>query len=201
MLAQIGIVSCLFFDTFSAIIFLALTTPLMAQSVIPNGDEKIKEIEMPFERHGNYIILKVEFKDGIPLSFLFDTGAEHTILAKKEIAQMLNVRYDRSIDILGSDLHTPIKAYIARHVTIDILGLRSSRDILVLDEDIFQFDKFVGLNIHGILGAEIFRNHIVKIDYNRQVLTVITPEFFEAREVRGYDSFRIEIYKVKELKG
>ena len=73
---------------FSAIIFLALTTPLMAQSVIPNGDEKIKEIEMPFERHGNYIILKVEFKDGIPLRFLFDTGAEHTILAKKEIAQM-----------------------------------------------------------------------------------------------------------------
>ncbi len=182
---------------FSAFIFLALSTQIKAQSIIPNANEQIKEIEMPFERHGNYIILKVEFKDGIPLRFLFDTGAEHTILAKKEIAQMLNVRYDRSIDILGSDLHTPIKAYIARHVTIDILGLRSSRDILVLDEDIFQFDKFVGLNIHGILGAEIFRNHIVKIDYNRQVLTVITPEFFEAREVRGYDSFRIEIYKSK----
>ena len=166
-------------------------------SVIPEFNENTKELEIPFERYGNYIIIKIEFKDGMPLRFLFDTGAEHTILAKKEIATLLNVKYDRSIDILGSDLHTPIKAYIARHVTIDIMGLRSQRDILVLDEDIFQFDKFVGLNIHGILGAEIFRKHIVKIDYRRQILSVINPEFFEQRDVRGFDSFKIEIYKSK----
>ncbi len=180
------------------IIFIfTLSGKLLAQSVISNIDKPSKEIEMPFERHGNYIILKVEFKNTLPLRFLFDTGAEHTILAKKEIAQMLNVQYDRSIDILGSDLHTPIKAYIARHVALDIMGLQTKRDILVLDEDIFQFDKFVGLNIHGILGAEIFRNHIVKIDYRRQVLTVIAPEAFEPKMVKGYEKFDIDIYKSK----
>ena len=44
-----------------------------------------KKVEIPFERQGNFIIVKVTFEGLFPLRFILDTGAEHTILTKKEL--------------------------------------------------------------------------------------------------------------------
>jgi hypothetical protein len=62
-----------------------------------------KKIEIPFERQDNFIILKVLFEGLFPLRFILDTGAEHTILTKKEITNLLRVTYDREITIMGTE--------------------------------------------------------------------------------------------------
>jgi hypothetical protein len=112
----------------------------------------VKKIEIPFERQNNFIVLKVLFQGFFPLT------------------------------IMGTDMKTQIKAYIARKVQMDIPGLKLVKDILVLDEDYFKFDQFAGMDVQGILGAETFKGYVIKIDYYKQTLTIYDPSVFKPSE-------------------
>jgi predicted aspartyl protease len=156
-----------------------------------------KRIEIPFERQDNFIIVKVVYQGIFPLRFIVDTGAEYTILTKKEIANLLNTTYDREISLMGTDMNSVVKAYIARRVRMDLQNLTLTKDILVLDDDYFKFDQFAGLDVQGIIGAEVFKGYVLKIDYQRQILTLIDPSVFRASEKKKYQELPIEIFRSK----
>ena len=160
-------------------------------------DRGLKKIEIPFERQDNFIVLKILFQGLFPLRFILDTGAEHTILTKKEITNLLGIPYDREITIMGTDMKTQIKAYIARKIRLEITGLTLVKDILVLDEDYFKFDQFSGMDIQGILGAEVFKGYILKIDYYKQILTIFDPSVFKPSEHRKFEELPIETMRSK----
>ncbi len=184
---------CIFFFAFFC------STKLFVFAQMPGFmmQNNAKKIMIPFERHDNFIIVKVLFQGFFPLRFIVDTGAEHTILIKKEIAELLQVTYERELKIMGTDLVTEIKAYIARRVRLELTNLTLDKDILVLDDDYFKFDKFAGLDVQGIIGAEVFKGHILKVDYTRQMLTIYTPSVFEDRETKKFEKIPIEIIKSK----
>lgn len=156
-----------------------------------------KKIEIPFERQDNFIIVKVLFQGLLPLRFIIDTGAEHTILIKKEISDLLKVTYEREMTIMGTDMKTEIKAYIARKINLELSNLTLNKDILVLDEDYFKFDEFAGLEVHGIIGAEVFKGQILKIDYIKQILTIYNPSVFKDADHKNYDESPIQILRGK----
>lgn len=140
----------------------------------------VKKVEIPFEYENNFIIVKVLFNDVFPLKFIFDTGAEHTILTQREITDLLQINYERRFVILGSDLSTELYAYLARGVKLSIDNLVAlNRSILVLDEDYFRFEEYGGINVQGIIGADLFRRFVVKIDYRRKVITLYDPMQFK----------------------
>ena len=157
----------------------------------------VKKVEIPFERQDNFIILKVFFQGLFPLKFILDTGAEHTILTKKEITNLLRVSYDKEISIMGTDMRTEIKAYIVRKMRLELPSLTLVKDIIVLDEDYFKFDQFLGFDIQGIIGAEAFRGYILKIDYEKQILTIYDPSVFKASETRRYEELPLETMRSK----
>jgi PDZ domain/Aspartyl protease len=160
-------------------------------------DKGLKKLEIPFERQDNFIVLKVLFQGFFPLRFILDTGAEHTILTKKEITNLLHVTYDREITIMGTDMKTQIKAYIARKVQMEISGLTLVKDILVLDEDYFKFDQFSGMDVQGILGAETFKGYVLKIDYYKQILTIYDPSVFKPSDYKRFVQLPIETLRSK----
>lgn len=147
-----------------------------------------KQIDIPFEYENNFIIIKILFNDIFPLRFIFDTGAEYTILAKREITDLLNIDYKKRFTLQGADMQTELYAYLARGISITMGNLRNSnRSILVLEEDYFRFEEFSGIQVHGILGADMFRRFIVRINYKKQIISLITAEDFTP--VRGGRSF------------
>ncbi|HOY18537.1 MAG TPA: hypothetical protein PLC89_14620, partial [Haliscomenobacter sp.] len=50
--------------------------------VFLNGET---HVDIPFDYENNFIVIKLMFNDIFPLKFIFDTGAENTILTKREI--------------------------------------------------------------------------------------------------------------------
>jgi predicted aspartyl protease len=156
-----------------------------------------KKIDIPFELQDNFIIVKIIFQGVFPLNFIIDTGAEHTILTKKEITNLLNIPYERERTIVGTDMKTVIKAYIARKMRFDLPNLTLIKDILVLDDDYFKLDQFAGLEIHGIIGAETFKGYVLKIDYVRRMLTVFDPSVFKPSDHKNYEELPIEINRSK----
>ncbi len=138
-----------------------------------------RKVDIPFEYVNNFIVVKLIFNRTFPLKFIFDTGAEHTILTKREITDLLNVNYLREFKVLGSDMKTELTAYLANDIHLKINNIVFfNHSILVLEDDYFRFDEFAGVNVQGILGADLFRRFIVKVNYQRRVITLYDPKYF-----------------------
>jgi len=172
--------------------------PVCAQNGfrLPAG---MKQIEIPFEYINNFMVLTIGFNGPIPLKFIYDTGAEHTILSKREISDLLQVRYDREFRVKGADLKTELVAYLARNIRLQIQGkevVANNEDILVLKEDYFRFEEYAGVEVHGILAGRVFSHYLLKINYQRKVITLFEHKGQKLLE-EGYTPLPVEIYRNK----
>ncbi len=167
--------------------------PLTSFSQNVHGIDKF--VEIPFEYHNDFIIVKIVFNKTLPLNFIFDTGAEHTILLKKEIAEMMEIPYERRIQIIGSDMQEDLFAYLARRIHLKISKINiPNQSILVLEKDYFDFDKQVGVDIDGIIGADIFKAYRLSINYDTKTIK-LSPS--SPKPPRGYETIPLEIHKNK----
>lgn len=157
-----------------------------------------KQVDIPFEYSNNFIILTLRFNGTVPLRFIFDTGAEYTVLTKREISDLLQVPYEREFRITGSDLTTPLFAYLARHVRLDIpeIAVAPNEDILVLKEDYFRFEEYAGIEVHGILSANAFSRYIIKINYQRRIITLYDRATYRQRD-EGFVAIPLEMFRNK----
>ncbi len=159
---------------------------LVGQTVGLEMKAGVDRIDIPFDYKNDFIIVDLIFNKVLPLKFIFDTGAEYTILNKREITDLFNVSYEKEFKILGADMSTELIAYLARGVKLDLNKLHgSNQDILILAEDYFRIEDYTGVEIHGIIGANFFKRYVIKIDYRRRILSFIKPEIFN-KPPEGY---------------
>lgn len=157
----------------------------------------LSKVEMPFEFKNNFIILDVLFNNNVPLKFILDTGAEHTILTNKLITDLLGIPYRRKFTVKGADLSKELVAYLIRGINLQVENIQASNhSLLVLEEDYFQFEDFTGINIHGIIGADFFRGYVIKFDFQRKLVTLIAAHLFEAPK-GSYIELPIEVNRGK----
>jgi PDZ domain-containing protein/aspartyl protease len=155
-----------------------------------------KKVEIPFQFENNFIVVNIRFNKILRLKFIFDTGAEYTVLAKREYADLIGIRYDKEFKIMGADMSTELTAYLARGINLKVGEIENpNQDFLVMGEDYFQFEALTGIPVHGILGANFFSRYVVKIDYRRRIITLYDPQFFIPP--KGYQELPISIYKNK----
>ena len=173
--------------------FLQKNTNAQSLGFEMTNDEQ--RVDIPFDFENNFIVVNIVFQNLLPLKFIFDTGAEHTILCKKDFADLANVRYNKVFKILGADMKTELRAYLARGIHLrveDSYVTAPKQDILVLEDDYFKLDEASGVRISGILGADMFNRYIVKIDYGRKVISLFNTNNFIAPK-KGYECFDIKV--------
>jgi hypothetical protein len=135
---------------------------------------------IPFRYIHNFIVLDATIFGILPVQFIFDTGAEHVILFKREYTDVLQIPYDKRIPVMGSDMSREIFALITRNGVLEVTGLATKpTDMLVLEENYFNLDEMVGTPIVGLLGGGFFKNLIIRIDYRKRRLTIYDPAYFE----------------------
>jgi hypothetical protein len=67
--------------------------------------------------------------------------------------------------------------------------------MLVLDEDYLELRNYLGTDVHGILGYELFSRFIIQIDYEKKLLTFTTPDKF--RKPRKFQTLPMKIEDTK----
>jgi len=155
------------------------------------------KVEIPFRYQNNFILVDVLFNNIFPLTFIFDTGSENTILLNKTYAELLNIKYDRDYTVYGADLQRELLVHLAKGINLELPGISANNSpILIVDEDYFQFEKYIGLKIHGILGMDLFRLTFIQINYKRQKIILHSPEDFK-KPSNKFVAFPIEIYRNK----
>ena len=180
-------------------LILLLLCPLLCKGQLmgfqlPNGKNMV---EIPFTYQKNLILIKVVVNETFPLQFIFDTGSENSLLLQSAYADLLNISYHQKIRLLGSDRSTELSAYLAKNVKLDLPNIQGDDlDLLVLEEDYFDFKHHVGIDVAGILGMDYFKTLIIKIDYKRQVLTIYKSKAFK-KPSRKYKRIPIDIHRGK----
>jgi len=155
-----------------------------------------KKVEIPIEINNNLIVIPVILNGMLPLKFILDTGVRTTILTEKSFTDILNLPYSRMYTISGPGGVKLVDAYVTNNVSLELPGIHGEgHAMLVLAEDYLQLRNYLGTDVHGILGYELFSRFIIKIDYEKRLLTVMVPEKFRPR--RRYQKIPIRIEDTK----
>lgn len=158
--------------------------------------KEAKVAEIPFRKVSNLIVVPVMLNDLIPLQFIIDTGVRTAILTDRLYSDILNVSYDRKLSIRGAGNLLQVEALVASNISFLLPNVQArGQALLILEEDYLQLGKQLGTPVHGIIGYEFFRDFIVKIDYQREMLTLYKPKKF--RVSRRYTRLPLEIIDAK----
>ena len=132
----------------------------------------------------------------IPLKFILDTGVRTAILTEKTFSDILNLTYSRRYSIAGPGGIKVVQAYITNNVTLDLPGVHGQgHALLVLDKDYLELRNYLGTDVHGILGYELFSRFVIKIDYDRKILTIQNPDNFVPK--RNFEMMPIKVEDTK----
>jgi hypothetical protein len=142
-----------------------------------------KRVEIPIQIQNNLVVVPLVLNDALPLRFIVDTGVRTAILTQKAFSDILNLPYSRKYSVSGPGGEKIIDAYVTNNVSLSLPGVTGKgHALLVLEEDYLELRNFLGVDVHGILGYELFSRFIVKIDYSRKIMTLILPEKFHPKK-------------------
>lgn len=151
-----------------------------------------KVAEIPFRKVNNLIVVPVLLNNIIPLQFILDTGVRTAILTDRMYSDILDMTYDRKLSIKGAGALQQVDAYVASNISFLLPNVQAQgQALLILEEDYLELSKQMGIGVHGILGYELFREFVVKVDYEKATITLYQPEGFTVS--RRYERFPLTI--------
>lgn len=153
-------------------------------------------VQIPIEIQNNLVIVPVVLNRQVPLRFILDTGVRTAILTEKTFADILNLPYSRKYFIAGPGGNKIAEAFITNNVTFDLPGVHGEgHALLVLNQDYLELRNYLGSDVHGILGYELFSRFVIKIDYEHKVLVIQNPAKFVPK--RKYEMLPITVEDTK----
>lgn len=178
----------------AVLIILLWTQFLSAQDFkIENDKDKFS---VSFQDIGNLIIIPISINGSIPLNFAVDTGSPYTIITNLKAINHFQLKKGNPISIsgLGRDILN-LEAYLSKDNHIR-LGKANSEttDIVLLFEEGFDLSSRFGIPIYGIIGYDVLKDFVVKINYAQKKMTFYNPEYFHSRiRTKKYSEIPLEV--------
>lgn len=180
---------------FFSFVLIVTAAHVAAQTFGFKLDENSKKITIPVEVLNNLVIVPVVLNDKISLKFILDTGVRTTVLTQKTYSDILKLHYSKEIFVSGPG-GKQAAAYITDNVRLDLPGVQGTgHSMLVLEEDYLELRNYLGAEVHGILGYELFSRFIVQMDYERKRLVLFLPGNFKKK--KRYQTLKITIEDTK----
>lgn len=137
------------------------------------------KINIPFELVHNLIIIPVKVNESSTLNFILDSGVKTTIITRLYYSDSLNLVTARKVTLNGLGVGSQLKALHSTGNRIYLKGIEGvNQEVLVLMHDVFDLSTRMGMPVHGIIGYDIFRNFVVKVNYSSQVITLYRPDTY-----------------------
>ena len=155
-----------------------------------------RKVQIPIEIYNNLVVIPVVLNDALPLKFILDTGVRTAILTQKTFTDILNLTYSRKYTIAGPGGENIVDAYVTNNVSLGLPGVNGrGHAMLVLGQDYLELRNYLGTDVHGILGYELFSRFIAQIDYEKRILTLMLPD--KCRKRRRFQTIPMTIEDTK----
>jgi predicted aspartyl protease len=144
---------------------------------------KKKSITINFKSSSNLIIIPVAINNSDTLNFILDTGVRYPIITELPFVNKLNLNFLQPINVKGLGEGEQLTAYRSGNNTINIDGLVAyDQEIHMVINENFQISHILGIPVHGLIGFNLFKDYVVKIDYSEHKITLTKPEYFAYKE-------------------
>jgi predicted aspartyl protease len=140
---------------------------------------KKKSITINFKTSSNLIIIPVTINNSDTLNFILDTGVRYPIITELPFVNKLNLNFLQPINVKGLGEGEQLTAYRSGNNVININGLVAyDQQILMVINENFQISHILGIPVHGLIGFNLFKDYVVRIDYTEHKITLTKPEYF-----------------------
>lgn len=140
------------------------------------------------------MIVEVRINGSTTLNMILDSGATATLITELTQEDSLSLQYTSLYEIKGLGTGPGVMAYRSQMNDLKAGSVRlTNQTIFVLKENIFNLSNHVGCKINGILGADFFKNHVVRINYSTQRITLYDSETYQVP--KGYEPIAMTIEK------
>lgn len=157
-----------------------------------------KKVTIPFKLINNLVIVPVKV-NGVPLSFLLDTGVEETVLFSLDEKDEVKLFEVEKIKLKGLGSEAPIEALRSSKNTLSMPGLEiKNHEILIVLDQEFNFSSSMGIPVNGIVGYHFFKNNLVEIDYAGKKIHVYSQNKIQkSRLLKRFQPVKITIENAK----
>ncbi len=144
------------------------------------GDKRDR-ITLPFELINNLVVIKASINGSNTLKFIVDTGVRYTLITSM-YDEEIPIFSSRPINLAGLGEGEALPAYYSENNQISIKGITGvNMDVVFLGRDIFMLSTFMGTDVHGLIGYDLFANFAVEINYRKRVIYLYDPDEFESK--------------------
>lgn len=166
------------------------------QFTISNGKSSTS---IPFTLVNNLVVIPVEI-NGRELSFLLDTGVNKTLLFNIVVSDSLQLKNLEQINVRGLGEGSALVAYKSSNNLLrikDIVGV--NKMVYMIMNTQFDLSSKMGVDVHGIIGGDFFKDFVVKTNYVTKRLIIYKPDTYKYDKCNNCISLPLEFYKGKPL--
>lgn len=157
----------------------------------------VEKQTIPFKLINNLIVFPIDV-NGKKLNFILDSGVGTTILFNINNKDSLPLNNVEKIKLKGLGSEDAIDAVLSKGNKFRIKNINSAhQNLYVIFDDSFDLSSKLGITIHGIIGYEILKDFVVKINYNLKRISFYNSENYEHKSCRKCETFNLEFNKSK----
>jgi hypothetical protein len=158
---------------------------------------KAKKQTISFKLISNLIVIPIEV-NGIKLNFILDSGVGTTILFNIHKKDSVKLRNVKSVKLKGLGSEQPVDAILSTNNIFKIKDVVSgNQKLYVVFNDFFDLSSKLGITIHGIIGYNLLKDFLIKINYGTKKITFYNPANNTFKGCRKCTPFNLEFYKLK----
>jgi hypothetical protein len=155
------------------------TLPVSAQYFGFKINSGKKSVKLSYEIYNNLVVIPALLNGKIPIRLVMDSGVRSTILTDRFITDMLRLPYNRKISINGPGDYIMLEAHVVSQLNIHLEGVTGyDQTILVLEKDYLHLRNYLGIEVHGMIGYDIFNRFVIGFDYPNKKMVFIEPRKF-----------------------
>lgn len=132
-------------------------------------------LKIPFELSNNLILLQAQVNDSQPLWFIFDTGANASII-DAQLVKKLKLRTRGKSQ--GNASGGAIEAEMIAGVSLAVTGVRVFNQTLA-SLPIASLSPLVGKSLGGIIGYDFIKQFVVEVDYDAKIINLYAPASYQ----------------------
>ena len=178
------------------LVFLFFVFSGIAQSSFHIMGQK-ESITIPFKLVNNLIVLNIEV-NGSEMAFLFDTGIDKTILFNLKVTDSVKMKNVEEIQLNGLGEGDPLRAMISKNNLFVMDGMvNPNQMVYIIYDNMFDLSGKMGVDINGIIGGDLFRDFVVKVNYTSKKVTFYDPKFYSYKKCSNCETFPLDFYNEK----
>jgi hypothetical protein len=158
-----------------------------------------REARLPFISQRNLLIISARLNGRGPYNFMLDTGVTTSLLTDPALADSLHLTKGQAYHLLGvGGADSGLRAYETAGVRVSLPGVEApATNWLMLNSDVLDLSGYVGMPVHGIIGADLFRSFVVCILPERHELVLTAPDRYQAPSGRRWTSLPLSLEQGK----